>query len=58
MLALEAFDAALAGKVEQATNLADRAARQPNAHYRIFAIAAFCNSISAHDLSVSLAASQ
>ena len=49
MLALEAFDAALAGRVEQAAVLADRAARQPNAHYHIFAIAAFCNSLAGRD---------
>ncbi len=49
MLALEAFDAALAGRVEQAAILADRAARQPNAHYHIFAIAAFCNSLAGRD---------
>jgi tetratricopeptide (TPR) repeat protein len=49
MLALEAFDAALAGKVEQAAVLADRAARQPNAHYHILAIAAFCNSIAGRE---------
>jgi TolB-like protein/DNA-binding winged helix-turn-helix (wHTH) protein len=49
MLALEAFDAALAGKHEQAANLADRAARQPNAHYHILAIAAFCNAIAGRD---------
>ncbi len=49
MLALEAFDAALAGKGELAANLADRAARQPNAHYHILAIAAFCNSLAGRD---------
>lgn len=49
MLALEAFDAAFAGKVEQAANLADRAARQPNAHYHILAIAAFCNALAGRD---------
>jgi len=49
MLALEAFDAALTGRTEQAANLADRAARQPNAHYHILAIAAFCNSLAGRE---------
>ncbi len=49
MIALEAFDAAVAGKNEEAATLADRAARQPNAHYHILAIAAFCNSLAGRD---------
>ena len=43
MLATQAVNAALVGKGEEAAILADRAARQPNAHYHINAIAAFCN---------------
>jgi TolB-like protein/DNA-binding winged helix-turn-helix (wHTH) protein len=43
MLATQAVNAALAGNGEEAATLADRAARQPNAHYHIYAIAAFCN---------------
>ncbi|MBN9267356.1 MAG: winged helix-turn-helix domain-containing protein [Hyphomicrobium sp.] len=49
MIALEAFDAAVAGNNELAATLADRAARQPNAHYHILAIAAFCNSLAGRD---------
>jgi tetratricopeptide (TPR) repeat protein len=43
MLATQAVNAALIGNGEEAATLADRAARQPNAHYHINAIAAFCN---------------
>jgi TolB-like protein/DNA-binding winged helix-turn-helix (wHTH) protein len=49
MLAAQAFNAALSGKVEEAANLADLAARQPNAHYHILAIAAFCNAKARRD---------
>jgi hypothetical protein len=49
MLATQAVNAAFVGKGEEAANLADRAARQPNAHYHINAIAAFCNAIAGRD---------
>ena len=51
MLATQAVNAALVGNGEEAAVLADRAARQPNAHYHINAIAAFCNAIAQrHDI--------
>lgn len=49
MLAAQAFNAALRGRVEDGANLADLAARQPNAHYHILAIAAFCNTRARRD---------
>ena len=45
MLATQAISAAFSGDGEEAALLADRAARQPNAHYHIYAIAALCNAI-------------
>ena len=45
MLATQAVNAALSGNGEEAAVLADRAARQPNAHYHINAIAALCHAI-------------
>jgi TolB-like protein/DNA-binding winged helix-turn-helix (wHTH) protein len=45
MLATQAVNAAFSGDGEEAALLADRAARQPNAHYHIYAIAALCNAI-------------
>ncbi len=51
MLATQAVNAAFSGNGEEAAVLADRAARQPNAHYHINAIAAFCNAIAQrHDI--------
>jgi TolB-like protein/DNA-binding winged helix-turn-helix (wHTH) protein/Flp pilus assembly protein TadD len=49
MLATQAANAALIGNGEEAANLADRAARQPNAHYHILAIAAYCNATARRD---------
>jgi TolB-like protein/DNA-binding winged helix-turn-helix (wHTH) protein len=43
MLATQALNASLLGRFEEGADLADRAARQANAHYHILAIAAFCN---------------
>ncbi len=43
MLAAHAFVATVLGKTDEGANLSDRAVRQPNAHYHILAIAAFCN---------------
>jgi TolB-like protein/DNA-binding winged helix-turn-helix (wHTH) protein len=45
MLATQAVSAALSGNGDEAVILADRAARQPNAHYHIHAIAALCHAI-------------
>jgi TolB-like protein/DNA-binding winged helix-turn-helix (wHTH) protein len=51
MLATQAVNCALVGNGEEAAVLANRAARQPNAHYHINAIAAFCNAIAQrHDI--------
>jgi tetratricopeptide (TPR) repeat protein len=51
MLATQAVNCALVGNGEEAAVLANRAARQPNAHYHINAIAAFCNAIALrHDI--------
>lgn len=51
MLATQAVNSALVGNNEEAAVLANRAARQPNAHYHINAIAAFCNAIAQrHDI--------
>jgi TolB-like protein/DNA-binding winged helix-turn-helix (wHTH) protein len=44
MLAVQAINATLLGRKEDGATLSDRAVRQPNAHYHISAIAAFCNS--------------
>ena len=44
MLAVQAINATLLGRTDAGATLADRAVRQPNAHYHIIAIAAFCNS--------------
>lgn len=44
MLAVQAINATLLGRMDDGATLADRAVRQPNAHYHIIAIAAFCNS--------------
>jgi len=49
MIALQAFDAAISGNHELAATLGDRAARQPNAHYHILVIAAFCNSLAGRE---------
>ncbi|MGE0767570.1 MAG: winged helix-turn-helix domain-containing tetratricopeptide repeat protein [Hyphomicrobiaceae bacterium] len=43
MLATQGLNASLLGRVEEGADLADRAARQANAHYHVVAIAAFCN---------------
>jgi TolB-like protein/DNA-binding winged helix-turn-helix (wHTH) protein len=43
MLAVQALNATLLGRSDEGANLADRAVQQPNAHYHILAIAAFCN---------------
>jgi TolB-like protein/DNA-binding winged helix-turn-helix (wHTH) protein len=51
MLATQAVNSALVGNGEEAAILANRAARQPNAHYHIHAIAALCNAIAQrHDI--------
>jgi TolB-like protein/DNA-binding winged helix-turn-helix (wHTH) protein len=51
MLATQAVNAAFSGNGEEAAVLANRAARQPNAHYHINAIAAFCNAVAQrHDI--------
>jgi hypothetical protein len=43
MLATQGLNASLLGRLDEGANLADRAARQANAHYHVMAIAAFCN---------------
>jgi TolB-like protein/DNA-binding winged helix-turn-helix (wHTH) protein len=43
MLAVQAFNATCLGRLDEGATLANRAVRQPNAHYHILAIAAFCN---------------
>lgn len=43
MLAVQAFNATLLGRLDDGADLADRAVRQPNSHHHILAIAAFCN---------------
>lgn len=43
MMAAQAMNATLLGRLEEGADLADRAARQTNAHYHILGIAAFCN---------------
>jgi TolB-like protein len=45
MLAANAVNAAMRGKHEEAAQLADQAARRPNAHYHILAIAALCHAM-------------
>jgi TolB-like protein/DNA-binding winged helix-turn-helix (wHTH) protein len=44
MMATQAMNATLLGRLDEGAELADKAARQANAHYHILAIAAFCNS--------------
>jgi tetratricopeptide (TPR) repeat protein len=43
MLATQGLNASLLGRLDEGADLADRAARQANAHYHVVAIAAFCN---------------
>ncbi|MDX2154960.1 MAG: winged helix-turn-helix domain-containing protein [Hyphomicrobiaceae bacterium] len=45
MLATQAMNASLLGRLDDGAELADRAARQANAHYHILGIAAFCNAL-------------
>jgi TolB-like protein/DNA-binding winged helix-turn-helix (wHTH) protein len=49
MLAVEAINATVQGRLDEGAKLADRAVRQPNSHYQILAIAAFCNSLAGRD---------
>lgn len=45
MIATQALNATILGRYVEGADLADRAARQANAHYHILAIAAFCNAL-------------
>jgi TolB-like protein len=49
MLIVQAFNATLLGRLNEGAELADRAVRQPNAHYHILAMAAFCNAAAGRD---------
>ena len=53
MLATQAINAVFMGQKDAAADLADRAAGQPNAHYHILAIAAFCNAEAGRDAAAS-----
>ena len=45
MMAAQAVNAAVEGRLQDAVDLSLRAARQPNAHYHIVALAAFCHAL-------------
>lgn len=49
MLIVQAFNATLLGRLDEGADLADRAVRQPNSHYHILAMAAFCNAAAGRD---------
>ncbi|MGE0701968.1 MAG: winged helix-turn-helix domain-containing protein [Hyphomicrobiaceae bacterium] len=49
MLATQALNATLLERHDEGADLADRAARQANAHYHILAIAAFCNAMAGRE---------
>ena len=49
MLAVQGVGATLLGRTDEGANLADRAVRQPNSHYHILAMAAFCNAAAGRD---------
>lgn len=49
MLAVQAINATLLGRRDEGADLSDRAVRQPNSHYHILAIAAFCNAVAGRD---------
>lgn len=49
MLTVQAFNATLLGRLDEGADLADRAVRQPNSHYHILAMAAFCNAAAGRD---------
>ncbi len=49
MLTVQAFNATVLGRLDEGADLADRAVRQPNSHYHILAMAAFCNAAAGRD---------
>lgn len=49
MMATQALNATLLERHAEGADLADRAARQANAHYHVIAIAAFCNALAGRD---------
>jgi len=49
MLAVQGVGATLLGRTDEGANLSDRAVRQPNSHYHILAMAAFCNAAAGRD---------
>jgi TolB-like protein len=49
MIATQAMNATVLGRLEEGADLADRAVRQPNAHYHILAIATLCNALAGRD---------
>jgi TolB-like protein/DNA-binding winged helix-turn-helix (wHTH) protein/tetratricopeptide (TPR) repeat protein len=49
MMATQGLNATLLGRLDEGADLTDRAARQPNAHYHVLGIAAFCNALAGRD---------